>query len=306
MELWKELEAEGIDRALIDEIRAFRAAHPAPPEAESRIPDPKYIYYGREIWESAAAALLCGEHLLLAGPKATGKNVLAENLAAAFGRPCWDVSMYINVDAASLIGADTLADGNVVFREGPVCQCARLGGFGVLDEVNMAKNEALAVLHAALDFRRVIDVPGYDRIFLDPAARFIGTMNYGYAGTRELNEALVSRFVVLDMPVISQENLEKLLRRGFPEMKPVWTGQFAELFQELRRKCDNAEISTKALDLRGLLSALHLIEKGISSGQALKLGIINKAFDPFERQLVADAVWSRIPRDADRTKLFGV
>lgn len=306
MELWKELEAEGIDKALIDEIRAFRAAHPAPPEAGSRIPNPKYIYYGREIWESAAAALLCGEHLLLAGPKATGKNVLAENLAAAFGRPCWDVSMYINVDAASLIGADTLADGNVVFREGPVCQCARLGGFGVLDEVNMAKNEALAVLHAALDFRRVIDVPGYDRIFLDPAARFIGTMNYGYAGTRELNEALVSRFVVLDMPVISQENLEKLLRLGFPEMKPVWIGQFAELFQELRRKCDNAEISTKALDLRGLLSALHLIEKGISSGQALKLGIINKAFDPFERQLVADAVWSRIPRDADRTKLFGV
>ena len=196
MELWKELEAEGIDKALIDEIRAFRAAHPAPPEAGSRIPNPKYIYYGREIWESAAAALLCGEHLLLAGPKATGKNVLAENLAAAFGRPCWDVSMYINVDAASLIGADTLADGNVVFREGPVCQCARLGGFGVLDEVNMAKNEALAVLHAALDFRRVIDVPGYERIFLDPAARFIGTMNYGYAGTRELNEALVSRFVV--------------------------------------------------------------------------------------------------------------
>ena len=152
----------------------------------------------------------------------------------------------------------------------------------------------------------MIDVPGYERIFLDPAARFIGTMNYGYAGTRELNEALVSRFVVLDMPVISQENLEKLFRRGFPEMKPVWIGQFAELFQELRRKCDNAEISTKALDLRGLLSALHLIEKGISSGQALKLGIINKAFDPFERQLVADAVWSRIPRDADRTKLFGV
>ena len=46
------------------------------------------------------------------------------------------------------------------------------------------------------------------------------------------------------------------------------------------------------------------MEKGISSGQALELGIINKAFDPFERQLVADAVWARIPRDADRSKLF--
>ena len=179
-----------------------------------------------------------------------------------------------------------------------------MGGFGVLDEVNMAKNEALAVLHAALDFRRVIDVPGYERIALDDAARFIGTMNYGYAGTRELNEALVSRFVVLDMPVISQENLRKLLTRSFPELQAKWTEQFAGLFDDLRRKCENAEISTKALDLRGLLSALHLIEKGISTGDALRLGIINKAFAPFERQLVADAVWARIPRGASRAALF--
>ena len=265
----------------------------------------KLVDQGATVIFGETTEFLGGEHLLLAGPKATGKNVLAENLAAVFGRPNWDVSMYVNVDAASLIGADTLKDGKVVFREGPICQCARLGGFGVLDEVNMAKNEALAVLHATLDFRRVIDVPGYERIELDPATRFIGTMNYGYAGTRELNEALVSRFVVLDMPVISEDNLQKLLRRGFPELSTKWVEQFSALFRDLRQKCDNGEISTKALDLRGLLSSLHLIEKGITSGEALKLGIINKAFDPFERQLVADAVWSRIPQNADRAKLFG-
>ena len=305
MDIWSELAAEGIDKALIDEIRNFRAAHPAPEAAAERIPAPRFMYYGREVWESAAAAILCGEHLLLAGPKATGKNVLAENLAAAFGRPCWNVSMYINIDAASLIGADTLKDGRVEFREGPVCRCARMGGFGVLDEVNMAKNEALAVLHAALDFRRVIDVPGYERVSLDEAARFIGTMNYGYAGTRELNEALVSRFAVIDMPVIVQSDLLKLIRRGFPTLQPTWAEQFAGLFEDLRVKCGNAEISSKALDLRGLLSALHLMEKGLSAAQALRLGVINKAFDPFERQLVEDAVWARIPKNANRAKLFG-
>ena len=182
---------------------------------------------------------------------------------------------------------------------------ARGWGFGVLDEVNMAKNEALAVLHATLDHRRVIDVPGYERIGLDEAARFIGTMNYGYAGTRELNEALVSRFVVVDMPVISDENLQKLLRRSFPTLKAEWAKQLTELFRDLRVKCDSGEISTKALDLRGLLASLHLIEKGIPSGRALEMGIINKAFEPFERQLVADAVWTRVPKDATRDKLFG-
>ena len=304
MDIRKELLAEGVDAALLDEVERFRAEHAVAPEAQHRVPVPKYLYYGREIWESAAAALLCGQHVLLAGPKATGKNVLAENLAALFGRPVWDVSMYVNVDAAALIGADTLKEGQVVFREGPICACARLGGFGVLDEVNMAKNEALAVLHATLVHRRVIDVPGYERIELDSAARFIGTMNYGYAGTRELNEALVSRFVVVDMPVISDENLQKLLRRTFPTLKQEWAVQLTEMFRDLRTKCDSGEISTKALDLRGLLASLHLIEKGIPSGRALELGIINKAFEPFERQLVADAVWARLPRDATADKLF--
>ena len=69
----------------------------------------------------------------------------------------------------------------------------------------MAKNDAVSVLHATLDYRRSIDVPGYDRIDLHPAARFIGTMNYGYAGTKELNEALVSRFLVIDMPAAEQK-----------------------------------------------------------------------------------------------------
>ncbi len=57
-----------------------------------RIPSPAFTYYGKEVWEQALAAILCGENLLLAGGKATGKNVLAENLAAAFGRPAWDIS----------------------------------------------------------------------------------------------------------------------------------------------------------------------------------------------------------------------
>ncbi len=304
MELFEELEQEGIDRALLEAIRAFRAERPVPQEAQGRLIQPKLLYYGREVWQAAATALLCGENLLLSGPKATGKNVLAENLAAAFGRPVWNVSMYVNIDAASLIGADTLKEGEVVFREGPVCQCARLGGFGVLDEVNMAKNEALAVLHAALDFRRVLDVPGYQPVPLDGAARFIGTMNYGYAGTRELNEALVSRFAVVDMPVIAQEDLEKLLRRAFPHLKNKWVGQFAALFQDLRDKCQSGEISTRTLDLRGLLAALRLIGHGLTAGQALELGLVNKAFDPFERQLAADVIAARIPREAGRDQLM--
>ena len=66
------------------------------------MPSPRFHYYGKEIWNQALTALLAGENLLLVGPKATGKNVLAENLAAVFERPAWDISFYLNTDAASL------------------------------------------------------------------------------------------------------------------------------------------------------------------------------------------------------------
>lgn len=304
MDIWKELEAEGVNRHLLAEVRSFRDAHGVAEEVRGRIPNPRFVYYGKDVWEAAAAAVLCGENLLLAGPKATGKNVLAENLAALFGRPVWDISMHINVDAASLIGTDTLKGGEVCFREGPVCQCARLGGFGILDEVNMAKNEALAVLHATLDFRRVIDIPGYRRVTLDDAARFIGTMNYGYAGTRELNEALTSRFAVIQVPAIDGGNLERLLTEEFPTLEKKYREQFVQLFLDLQKKCENAEISSKALDLRGMLDALRLIRKGLRAGAALDMGITNKAFDSYEQGLIRDVIAARIPEKLDRGRLF--
>ena len=297
-------EEEQVSPALLREVRAFRAANEPAEALRPRVPRPRYHYYGRAVWEQALAALLCGKNLLLAGGKATGKNVLAENLAAAFGRPAWDVSFHVNMDAASLIGMDTFEGGQVRFRPGPIYQCAQYGGFGILDEINMAKNEALAVLHAALDFRRAIDVPGYARVELQPAARFIATMNYGYAGTRELNEALTSRFAVIQMPAISPENLERLLAGQFPALKKKYRAQFAQLFFELQKKCDSAEISTKALDLRGLLDALDLMGKGVPVAAALDMGITNKAFDGYEQGLIRDVIAARIPARLDAAALF--
>ena len=259
------LREEGINPAIIKEVEAFRGRFPTEEGLRRRVPEPRYLYYGKEIWEEALTALLCGENLLLVGPKATGKNVLSENLAAAFGRPSWDVSFYINTDAATLLGTDTFDNGKVTLRKGPIYQCAEKGGFGILDEINMAKNESLAVLHATLDFRRAIDMPGYDRISLHDATRFIATMNYGYAGTRELNEALTSRFVVIDMPAISEDGLQKLLTREFPRLKSDYALQFAGLFRDIQKKCDGGELSTKPLDLRGLMASVRLISAGLSA-----------------------------------------
>ena len=299
------LEEQHVSPALILDLAHFAEAHTVPAGEENRITWPLMPFYGREILEMSIAALLQGEKLLLTGAKATGKNVLAENLAWLFGRPVYNVSFHVNIGSAELIGTDTFRDNEVQLRKGSIFRCAEVGGFGILDEINMAKNDAVSVLHATLDYRRSIDVPGYEKIDLHPAARFIGTMNYGYAGTRELNEALVSRFLVIDMPPQTEETLSYILGKQFPDMQTRARDQLTGLFLDLQLKAENGEISTKCLDLRGLLAALRTVRQGLSPVQALRMGIVNKSFDIFEKEIISDVVATRIPDTWTETDVFG-
>lgn len=298
------LQKLNINENLKKEINSYRESYPVSKELLYRIPKPDNLYYGDEIWNQAVTALLCGENILLVGHKATGKNIFAENLAAAFGRPKWDISFHVNMDAASLIGMDTFRNGEVTFRPGPVYSAAKSGGFAILDEINMAKSEAMAVLHATLDFRRTIDVPGHDRIDLHPATRFIATMNYGYSGTKELNEALVSRFAVIKMPMISKDNLIKLIQDKFETISEQAAEEFANVFLDLQKKCENSEISSKALDIRGLLDSIALMEKGLEVHTALDMGITNKSFDMYEQTLIKDTIGARISKKIKTEDLF--
>ena len=305
MEELRFLEEQNVSPELIKRVEEFRQAYPVKEEAAGRITKPSIPFYGKEILEMAIAAILQGQNLLLTGPKATGKNILAENLSYIFNRPSYNVSFHVNTNSGDLIGTDTFEDNEVKLRKGSIYRCAEYGGFGILDEINMAKNDAVSVLHATLDYRRSIDVPGYDKIDLHPAARFIGTMNYGYAGTKELNEALVSRFLVIDMPAQTEETLRFIFKEMFPDAKEKAIEQFTGLFLDLQLKALNSEISTKALDLRGLLAAMKIIKVGLSPSLAVQMGIVNKTFDVFEKEIVEDVVRTRIPQSWTREDVYG-
>ncbi len=290
------LQEQGIAPCLIDSLEAYKAAYPWSNQDRPLLA-PGFQYYGKEIWEQALGALLAGENLLLVGAKATGKNVLAENLAYCFGRGDWNVSFHVNMDAAMMLGSDTFRDGQVQFRPGPVYECASQGGFCILDEINMARNEALAALHSMLDFRRILDIPGYGRLKMHPATRFIATMNYGYAGTRELNEALASRFAVIALPPANEHMLANLLEKQYGHLSDKIRNSVIALFMDLQLKYQQGEISSKAVDLRGLLGALGIYQQGLGLRSALQMGLVNKVFNEDERQIIQDLLDLRIGKD---------
>lgn len=290
------LQEQGIAPCLIDSLEAYKAAYPWSNQDRPLLA-PGFQYYGKEIWEQALGALLAGENLLLVGAKATGKNVLADNLAYCFGRGDWNVSFHVNMDAAMMLGSDTFRDGQVQFRPGPVYECASQGGFCILDEINMARNEALAALHSMLDFRRILDIPGYGRLKMHPATRFIATMNYGYAGTRELNEALASRFAVIALPPANEHMLANLLEKQYGRLSDKIRSSVIALFMDLQLKYQQGEISSKAVDLRGLLGALGIYQQGLGLRSALQMGLVNKVFNEDERQIIQDLLDLRIGKD---------
>ena len=295
---------QNVSEKLINEALYFKQYYKLDKDLSHRISSTNNCFYGKDIWEMSIASILEGENILLSGPKATGKNLLADNLSQLFGRPQWNTSFHINTDSTTLIGTDTFIDNEVKLRRGSVYECAINGGFGVFDEINMAKNDAIAVLHSALDYRRVIDVPGYERINLHEATRFIGTMNYEYAGTKELNEALVSRFMVIDIPMLEEEKLMLILKNEFIDADEEKLNQFAGIFLDLQLKFKNGEISSKSIDLRGLIGSLKTIKRGLNPTDAIRMGITSKSFDTYEKEIVGDIIKTRIPNKWDCNDVF--
>ena len=304
MNILENLELQQISGDLINDIKYFRKFYNLEENLEYRVNKSDKIFVGKDILTMCITSILNSQNILLSGPKATGKNLLADNLSQIFQRPQWNTSFHVNTDSSTLIGTDTFIDNEIKLRRGSVYECALHGGFGVFDEINMAKNDAMVVLHSALDHRRIIDVSGYDKIELHEATRFIGTMNHDYAGTKELNEALVSRFMVIDIPQIDEYTLTKILKDESLNIKEDKLEQFVGIFLDLQLKSMNGEISTKSVDLRGLINSLKLIKLGLNPKLALDMGISNKTFDIYEKEIVKDIIRTRIPDSWTNDNIF--
>ncbi len=297
------LKEEGISPKLIQEVQEFSAAHPVKEELNGRIPVPHFYYYGKKVWEEAWQHF-CVERIYCFQVKKPREKCTCGKSGSSFRPSCLGYLISCQYGCVFAYRHGYFQKRKVEFRPGPVYSCACNGGFGIFDEINMARNEALAVLHSALDFRRVIDVPGYERITLADDTRFIATMNYNYAGTRELNEALASRFVVIRMPALTLEDLQRLLREQFPDLSSKYNKQFGLLFMDIQKKCESGELTSKAMDLRGLLDAISLMHKGIPVRDALDLGVTNKIFDSYEQALLSDVMNARISMKLKASEVF--
>ncbi len=180
--------------------------------------------------------------VLFHGPAGTGKTMSCKLVAQAIGLPIMDtVNCTENLDEF-VLGKFIPQEDRIIFRESYVTKAIRDGGAVVFEEINFAKPQYLAFLNSLLDDNGFVRLDCGDVVRRNPNFRFFATMNIGYFGTKELNQALYNRFnAVVEIAALSDEAISRMLAARVPECVPV-ISKLLGVYHKLKKKIESEEL----------------------------------------------------------------
>ncbi len=163
-----------------------------------------------------------GFHVMLMGPRGTGKTTAVRLIARKFGKRLFTIQGHSDLTVEELRGVPGLHGGNSTFVPSPVVHAVREGAFLLLDEANLCRPGVTAWLNNILDQEGVLSIPETGDLLAVPADfRAFLCFNAGYQGTRQLNEALVDRCRVIYCKYWPEAEEKKLLSRRLPRLKTI-------------------------------------------------------------------------------------
>ena len=165
--------------------------------------------------------------VFISGLSGNGKTTMVEQICANLKREAIRVNISIETDEDDLIGGNTLVDGNVVYREGPVLTAMKRGAVLILDEVDRGSNK-LMCLQAVLEGKSYFNKKTGETITPANGFTIIATANTKGRGSDDgkfisaqlLDEAFLERFAITveqEYPTMSVEKkiiLNKMERAG--------------------------------------------------------------------------------------------
>ena len=139
----------------------------------------------------------------ITGMSGNGKTTMVEQVCAALRRECIRVNISIETDEDDLIGGNTLIDGNVVYRDGPVTIGAKRGSVVIVDEIDRGSNK-LMCLQGILEGKPFFNKKTGEVIYPQPGFNIIATANTKgqgsddgkYMAAQILDDAFLERFAI--------------------------------------------------------------------------------------------------------------
>lgn len=141
--------------------------------------------------------------VFITGLSGNGKTTMVEQVAAKLGRECIRVNISIETDEEDLVGGNTLLDGNIVYREGPVLMAMRRGAILLIDEIDRGSNK-LMCLQSVLEGKPLFNKKTGELVKAAEGFTIIATANTKGRGTEDgrfiaaqiLDEAFLERFPI--------------------------------------------------------------------------------------------------------------
>ena len=141
-----------------------------------------------------------------------------------------------------MLGKYIPQEDRIVFRESYVTKAIREGGAVVFEEINFAKPQYLSFLNSLLDDNGFVRLDNGEIVRRHANFRFFATMNIGYFGTKELNQALYNRFnAIIEIAALSDEAISRMLAARVPECAP-FISKMLGVYHKVKKKVEAEEL----------------------------------------------------------------
>ena len=234
-------------------------------------------------WKYLIRSAVRGKNIMMTGPAGCGKTMAAKSVVNSLDRP----DFYFNLGATqdprgTLIGNTHFeSDKGTYFSQSLFVEAIQTPNAVILlDELSRAHPDAWNILMTVLDYgQRYLRLDEQDNqatIKVADGVTFVATANIGneYTSTRVMDKALMDRFTIVEMDVLSEEDENSLLNYMFPNVDSTLLSNVAKIASLTRTESnsDTARIGS-GISTRTTVELCGLLFDGFNLEEAAEVSI---------------------------------
>ena len=230
---------------------------------------PKGLLMTELKWKYLIRSAVRGKNIMMTGPAGCGKTMAAKSVVNSLDRSDFYFNLGATQDPRSTLIGNTHFDSTkgTFFSKSLFVEAIQTPGAVVLlDELSRAHPDAWNILMTVLDYGqrylRLDEADGSETIKVADGVTFVATANIGneYTSTRVMDMALMDRFTIVEMDVLTEDDENSLLNYMFPHVDSSVLSNVAKIASLTRSESGsetariNSGISTRTtVELCGLL-----------------------------------------------------